>query len=92
MAEIDVAAIEEKVDLVLEQVRPYIQSHGGDVSVVEITPEGVARLQLTGACVGCPMSMMTLKGGIERILEDMVPEVTAVEGVTVDDFDLPEME
>ncbi len=91
MAKLDVEATEQKVGLILDQVRPYIQSHGGDVSLVEVTPAGVARIQLTGACVGCPMSMMTLKGGIERILEELVPEVTAVEGVAADDFDFPEM-
>lgn len=91
MAKVDVEATQQKVDLVLEQVRPYIQSHGGDVSLVEITPEGVARIQLVGACVGCPMSMMTLKMGIERILEEMVPEVTGVEGVMADDFEWPEV-
>jgi Fe-S cluster biogenesis protein NfuA len=90
MTKIDVEATGQKVELVLEQVRPYIQSHGGDVSLVELTPEGVARIQLVGACVGCPMSAMTLKMGIERLLEELVPEVTGVEGVMADDFEWPE--
>jgi Fe-S cluster biogenesis protein NfuA len=90
MAKIDVDATGQKVELVLEQVRPYIKSHGGDVSLVELTPEGVARIQLVGACVGCPMSAMTLKMGIERLLEELVPEVTGVEGVMADDFEWPE--
>jgi Fe-S cluster biogenesis protein NfuA len=80
MTKIDVEATGQKVELVLEQVRPYIQSHGGDV----------ARIQLVGACVGCPMSAMTLKMGIERLLEELVPEVTGVEGVMADDFEWPE--
>jgi Fe-S cluster biogenesis protein NfuA len=90
MTKIDVEATGQKVELVLEQVRPYIQSHGGDVSLVELTPEGVARIQLVGACVGCPMSTMTLKMGIERLLGELVPEVTGVEGVMADDFEWPE--
>jgi Fe-S cluster biogenesis protein NfuA len=80
----------EKVDKVLEQVRPSLQSHGGDVSLVEVTEDRVARVELTGACAGCPMSMMTLRMGIERILNEEIPELEGVEAVGLEDLELPE--
>lgn len=80
----------ERVDEVLEQVRPSLQSHGGDVNLVEVTEDRVARVELTGACAGCPMSMMTLRMGIERILNQEVPELEGVEAVGLEDFELPE--
>ena len=79
--------LETRVEETLDEIRPYLESHGGDVTLLEVTPEKVARLQLLGACGGCPMSAMTLKFGIERLLEDRVPELAGVEAVTADDFD-----
>jgi len=70
----------EDVQAVLEQIRPALQADGGDVELVDIK-DGVVHLKLTGACNGCPMSAMTLKMGIERILKERVPEVTEVIGV-----------
>lgn len=70
----------EDVQAVLEQIRPALQADGGDVELVDIK-DGVVHLKLTGACSGCPMSAMTLKMGIERILKEKVPEVTKVIGV-----------
>lgn len=69
----------EKVEAVLERVRPAIQADGGNVELVDITSDNVVKVRLTGACVGCPMSQLTLKAGIERILKQEVPEVVAVE-------------
>ena len=80
----------EKVDEVLEQVRPSLQAHGGDVNLVEVTEGRVARLELTGACAGCPMSVMTLRLGIERILNQEVPELEGVEAVGLDESAIPE--
>ncbi len=72
----------EKVVEVLDQVRPGLQSHGGDVELVDVSEEdGVVSVRLTGACVGCPMATMTLKAGIERALKERIPEVTEVEAV-----------
>ncbi len=65
----------------LNLIRPALQSDGGDLELVEITPEGVVRIRLLGACVGCPSSSMTLRMGIERNLKTHVPEVRAVEAV-----------
>ena len=87
MAKLTSQDLETRVEQTLDEIRPYLMSHGGDVSHLEETPEKVARLQLIGACGGCPMSAMTLKFGIERLLEDRVPELAGVEAVTANDFD-----
>ena len=71
----------EKVEAALEKVRPALQRDGGDVALVDITEDGIVKVQLTGACKGCPMSQMTLKNGIERFVRSEVPEVKAVESV-----------
>ncbi|QJB55419.1 NifU family protein [Pseudodesulfovibrio sp. zrk46] len=71
----------EKVEAVLNKVRPMLQSDGGDVELVNVTDKGIVQVRLTGACKGCPMSQMTLKNGIERIVLKELPEVKAVEAV-----------
>lgn len=72
----------DKVSAVLDEVRPGLQSHGGDVELVDVSEDdGVVSVRLTGACVGCPMATMTLKNGIERILKERIPEITEVEAV-----------
>ncbi len=71
----------EKVEAALEKVRPALQRDGGDVTLVDITDDGIVKVQLTGACKGCPMSQMTLKNGIERFVKSEVPEVKSVESV-----------
>lgn len=74
-------ALREKVQKALDKVRPALQRDGGDAEIVDITPDGVVMLALSGACGGCGMSTMTLKAGIERAIKDEVPEITAVESV-----------
>ncbi|MEJ2025114.1 MAG: NifU family protein [Deltaproteobacteria bacterium] len=71
----------EKVQDALEKVRPSLQADGGDVQLVEVEDSGLVKVRLMGACGGCPMSQMTLKMGIEKILKQNVPEVTSVESV-----------
>ena len=73
--------MKEKVEATLNRIRPSLQADGGDVELVEVSPEGVVKLKLTGACAGCAMSQMTLKMGIERALKDAIPEVKEVIGV-----------
>jgi len=73
--------VKEKVEAALGKVRPALQADGGDVELVEVTPEGIVKVKLTGACGGCPMSQMTLKMGIERLLRQEVPEIKEVVGV-----------
>lgn len=70
----------EKVEKALEAIRPSLQADGGDVELVDVE-NGVVKLRLQGACAGCPMSQMTLKMGIERMLKKEVPEVKSVESV-----------
>lgn len=72
--------MEQQVKDVLGQIRPSLQADGGDVEMVGVE-DGVVKLRLTGACAGCPMSTMTLKEGIERILKEQVPEVKEVVAV-----------
>lgn len=67
----------EKIEAALEQIRPALQADGGDVELVNVN-DGVVRLKLKGACGDCPMSTMTLKMGIERVLREKVPEVREV--------------
>lgn len=66
-----------RVEKALDKVRPSLQADGGDVKLIEVTGSTV-KLQLTGHCAGCPMSQMTLKNGIERILKQELPEVKEV--------------
>jgi Fe-S cluster biogenesis protein NfuA len=70
----------EKVEAALEQVRPTLKADGGDVQLIDVK-DGVVTLRLTGACDGCPMATITLKGGIERVLKEQVPEVKEVVAV-----------
>ena len=66
------------VAAVLELIRPSLQADGGDVRLVDVNEDGVASVELQGACKGCPMSQMTLANGVERILKERVPGVTKV--------------
>lgn len=68
----------EQLESTLEYIRPAIQMDGGDIVLLGVDDGGVVNLQMVGACGGCPMSMMTLKSGIERILTERVPGVTEV--------------
>jgi len=70
--------MKEKVEAVLNDIRPMLQRDGGDVELVDIQG-GTVKVRLQGACAGCPMSQMTLKNGIERVLKERIPEVTSVE-------------
>jgi len=71
----------EKVETTLDKIRPSLNADGGDVELVEVSPDGVVKVKLTGACGGCPMSQMTLKMGIERVLKQEVPELKEVVAV-----------
>jgi Fe-S cluster biogenesis protein NfuA len=71
----------EKVEAALNQVRPALQADGGNVELIDVSEQGVVKVHLVGACAGCPMSQMTLQQGIERVLKQLVPEVTAVQAV-----------
>jgi Fe-S cluster biogenesis protein NfuA len=68
----------EKVEKALDKIRPMLMADGGNVELVEVTADGVVKLKLTGSCGCCPMSQMTLKMGVEKILKQEVPEVKEV--------------
>lgn len=72
--------LRERVERSLDTVRPALRADGGDVELVDVD-DGVVSVRLTGACGGCPMATMTLKMGIERTLQQQVPEVKRVEAV-----------
>ena len=73
--------MKEQVENVLNKIKPSLQADGGDVELVEVGEDGIIKVKLTGACGSCPMSQMTLKMGIERILKEEVPEVKEVVAV-----------
>jgi Fe-S cluster biogenesis protein NfuA len=75
------AELEQKIETALDTIRPYLQSDGGGVRLVDITEEGVVQLELTGACGDCSMSSMTMKAGIEQAIRKAAPEVTRVEAI-----------
>jgi len=73
--------MKEKVEVALEKIKTMLANDGGSIELVEITNDGVVKVRLTGACGSCPMSSMTLKMGVERILKQEVPGVKKVEAV-----------
>ncbi len=68
----------DKVQAALDQIRPMLKRDGGDAQLIEVTPDGIVKLKLVGACGHCPMSQMTLKMGIEKRLKEQIPEVKEV--------------
>lgn len=79
-----------RVEDALNSIRPYLEADGGNVSVEEITADHIVRLRLLGSCGSCPMSLMTLKAGIEQAIKKAVPEVQAVEAINLTDMDDPD--
>ncbi len=74
--------IHERVEKVLEKIRPYIQSDGGDISLVSVDEaSGIVKVRLSGACGACPSSTATLKGGVERMVKAEMPEIKEVVAV-----------
>lgn len=74
----DLSQITKRVEKALSSIRPYLQADGGDISLVEVTPEMIVKVRLIGACHGCPFSIQTLKAGVEQSLMKEVPEIKAV--------------
>lgn len=73
--------LRQRVDEALDSIRPYLMADGGSVRLVDITPDMVVELELLGACGDCPMSMMTLRAGIEQAVKRAVPVISRVEAV-----------
>lgn len=74
-------SLHQRVGAVIERIRPAVQADGGDVELVGVDSDGVVKIRLHGACVGCPSSTMTLQEGIERNVLNLVPGATRVEQV-----------
>jgi Fe-S cluster biogenesis protein NfuA len=74
----DLLSIKERVAKVLERVRPYLQSDGGDIDLLDVTDDMTVKVKLKGACHGCPYSMQTLKAGVEQAIMKEVPEIKRV--------------
>jgi len=80
---LNIPELEIKVNAAIEQLRPYLHEDGGDMELVEITNEGVAKVRLMGACSDCSMSLMTLKAGLEESVKKAAPEIVSVEAVNM---------
>jgi Fe-S cluster biogenesis protein NfuA len=80
----------QRVENALDTIRPYLEADGGNVSIEEITSDNVVRLRLLGSCGSCPMSIMTLKAGIEQAIKRAVPEIDSIEAVNLTDIEDPE--
>jgi Fe-S cluster biogenesis protein NfuA len=74
----DNSTIRERVSKALERVRPYLQSDGGDIDLVDVTEDMTVKVKLKGACHGCPYSLQTLKAGVEQAIMKEVPEIKRV--------------
>jgi Fe-S cluster biogenesis protein NfuA len=73
----------ERVEKALDNIRPYLETDGGNVKVLEITADNVVKLELLGSCSSCPMSIMTFKAGIEEAIRKAVPEIASIEAVNL---------
>lgn len=71
----------KKISSAIESVRPYLKADGGDVELVDVTDDLVVRVRLTGACNGCPFSVMTLRAGIEQAIRRSIPEIKEVQAI-----------
>lgn len=79
---IDITGVTTRVEVALAEIRPFLAADGGDISLREVTPDGLVRVVLHGACSTCSMSAMTMKAGVEEAIKRVAPEVKAVEAVT----------
>ena len=85
----DKASLIKRVEASLDNIRPYLETDGGDVRILDISDDMVVSLELLGACGSCPMSAMTLKAGVEEAIIKAVPEIKAVEAINVTSPDDP---
>lgn len=73
----------KRIESAIQKIRPFLNADGGDIELVELTSENVARVRLLGACSSCSMSVMTMKAGVEETIRKEVPEVISVEAVSL---------
>lgn len=75
--------LRKKVESVIDQIRPYLEADGGNIAFIELTDDNIVKVELLGACKGCPMSMMTLKSGVENAVKKAIPEIKSVEAINI---------
>jgi Fe-S cluster biogenesis protein NfuA len=75
--------IEQRIREALAELRPFLEADGGDITLEEVTTDGIARVRLHGACRGCAMSPMTMKAGVEEAIKRVAPSIKAVEAVNM---------
>lgn len=80
------SSIVQRVEDALNQIRPYLEADGGNVSLIEVTDDKIVKIELLGACKSCSMSMMTLKSGIEESIKRSVPEIKSIEAINLTAF------
>jgi len=73
----------DKVDASLQNIRPYLEADGGGISLIEVTDDLIARVELHGACSSCSMSVMTMKAGVEGAIKAAVPQIREVEAINI---------
>jgi len=77
----DKAKLIQEIEEALESIRPYLKGDGGDISLIDVTDDYIVKVRLEGSCDGCPLSMQTLKGGVEMVVKKAVPQVVEVVAV-----------
>lgn len=77
--------LEQKVQNVIDQIRPYLEADGGNIQFVSLTDDNVVNVELQGACATCPMSIMTLKQGVEQAMIKALPQIKSVEAINLPD-------
>jgi Fe-S cluster biogenesis protein NfuA len=85
MEALELERIEELVEQALEDLRPYLKADEGDITLEEVTQQGIVKVRLHGSCVSCSMSPMTLRAGVEEAIKKLAPNVIGVEAVNVGD-------
>ena len=73
----------KKVEEIINQIRPYLEADGGNIRFVQLTTDNVVNVELQGACATCPMSIMTLKNGVEEAVKNAIPEIKSVEAINL---------
>jgi Fe-S cluster biogenesis protein NfuA len=73
----------KRVEAVIAQIRPYLEADGGNIKFIEVTSDNVVNVELQGACASCPMSIMTLKNGVEEAMKKAIPEIKSVEAINM---------
>lgn len=75
--------LEQKVKNVIDQIRPYLEADGGNIEFINLTDDNVVKVELQGACATCPMSIMTLKQGVEQAMIKALPQIKSVEATNL---------